>query len=78
MRGGKIPNFESKFIKETSNLLSNSGNPSSLMVDMSHGNSQKQFKKQLLVNKDIADQIASGERSIFGVMMKVTYRRNQL
>ena len=29
LRGGKIPNFESKFIKETSNLLSNSGNPSS-------------------------------------------------
>ena len=70
LRGGKIPNFESKFIKETSNLLSNSGNPSSLMVDMSHGNSQKQFKKQLLVNKDIADQIASGERSIFGVMIE--------
>ena len=70
LRGGKIPNFESKFIKETSDLLSNSGNPSSLMVDMSHGNSQKQFKKQLLVNKDIADQIASGERSIFGVMIE--------
>ena len=40
------------------------------MVDMSHGNSQKQFKKQLLVNKNIADQIASGERSIFGVMIE--------
>ena len=70
LRGGKIPNFESKFIKETSSILSKSGNPTSLMVDMSHGNSQKQFKKQLLVNKDIADQIASGEKSIFGVMIE--------
>ena len=70
LRGGKIPNFESKFIKETSNILAKSENPTSLMVDMSHGNSQKQFKKQLLVNKDIADQIASGERSIFGVMIE--------
>ena len=70
LRGGKIPNFESKFIKETSSILAKSGNPTSLMVDMSHGNSQKQFKKQLLVNKDIADQIASGERSIFGVMIE--------
>ena len=70
LRGGEIPNFESKFIKETSSILAKSGNPTSLMVDMSHGNSQKQFKKQLLVNKDIADQIASGERSIFGVMIE--------
>ena len=70
LRGGKIPNFENKFIKETSRILAKSENPTSLMVDMSHGNSQKQFKKQLLVNKDIADQIASGERSIFGVMIE--------
>ena len=70
LRGGKIPNFESKFIKETSSILAKSGNSTSLMVDMSHGNSQKQFKKQLLVNKDIADQIASGERSIFGAMIE--------
>jgi 3-deoxy-7-phosphoheptulonate synthase len=40
------------------------------MVDMSHGNSQKQFKKQLIVNKDISDQIASGDQSIFGVMIE--------
>ena len=70
LRGGKIPNFESKFIKETTSILAKSGNPTALMVDMSHGNSQKKFKKQLLVNKDIADQIASGERSIFGVMIE--------
>ena len=70
LRGGKIPNFKNKFIKETSSILAKSGNPTSIMVDMSHGNSQKQFKKQLLVNKDIADQIASGERSIFGVMIE--------
>ena len=54
LRGGKIPNFESKFIKETSSILAKSENPTSLMVDMSHGNSQKQFKKQLLVNKDLS------------------------
>ena len=70
LRGGKLPNFESKFIKETSSILSKSGNPAALMVDMSHGNSQKQFKKQLLVNKDVADQISSGEESIFGVMIE--------
>ena len=65
-----MPNFESKFIKETSSILSKSGNSAALMVDMSHGNSQKQFKKQLLVNKDVADQISSGEESIFGVMIE--------
>ena len=40
------------------------------MIDMSHGNSKKQFKRQLIVNKDISDQISSGEDRIFGVMIE--------
>jgi 3-deoxy-7-phosphoheptulonate synthase len=70
LRGGKTPNFENEFIKETADILRKSGITPSIMVDMSHGNSQKQFKKQLLVNKDISDQIAGGEKGIFGVMIE--------
>ena len=40
------------------------------MVDMSHGNSSKQHKNQLIVCEDIANQISSGESRITGVMIE--------
>ena len=40
------------------------------MVDMSHGNSSKQFKKQLIVNQDLCNQISSGSKNIIGVMIE--------
>jgi 3-deoxy-7-phosphoheptulonate synthase len=40
------------------------------MVDCSHANSSKQHEKQLDVAVDIAQQLASGSRSIFGVMVE--------
>jgi 3-deoxy-7-phosphoheptulonate synthase len=40
------------------------------MVDCSHANSSKQHEKQLDVARDIAGQITSGSRSIFGVMIE--------
>ena len=43
---------------------------STLMVDCSHANSSKQHEKQLEVARDIASQIASGSRSVFGVMIE--------
>jgi 3-deoxy-7-phosphoheptulonate synthase len=44
--------------------------PASLMVDFSHANSSKQHEKQLTVARDVAQQIASGSTSIFGVMVE--------
>ena len=40
------------------------------MVDMSHGNSSKQFKKQLIVNQDLCNQISSGSKNIIGGMIE--------
>ena len=40
------------------------------MIDMSHGNSSKQHKKQIDVCTDIASQIKSGETRITGVMIE--------
>ncbi len=70
LRGGKNPNYSREHIKEACKSLKQVNAPEKLMVDMSHGNSQKQFKKQLIVNKEIADQISSGEENIFGVMIE--------
>jgi 3-deoxy-7-phosphoheptulonate synthase len=40
------------------------------MVDCSHANSSKQHEKQIDVARDIAAQISSGSRSVFGVMVE--------
>ena len=70
LRGGKEPNYESEHIEKTSNLLGKSDLRASLMVDMSHGNSSKQHKKQLDVCKNICSQLSSGEKRITGVMIE--------
>jgi 3-deoxy-7-phosphoheptulonate synthase len=44
--------------------------PTTLMVDCSHANSSKQHEKQLVVARDIAAQLVSGSRQVFGVMVE--------
>jgi 3-deoxy-7-phosphoheptulonate synthase len=41
-----------------------------LMVDCSHGNSQKDYAKQPLVAQDVANQVAKGGTDIFGLMVE--------
>ena len=40
------------------------------MVDCSHANSSKQHEKQMDVARDIAAQISSGSRNVFGLMVE--------
>ena len=40
------------------------------MIDFSHGNSAKQFQRQLEVGADVAAQIAAGDRHIMGAMIE--------
>ena len=70
LRGGKEPNYEIKHIDNASNLLDKSGLRASLMVDMSHGNSSKQHKKQIDVCENICNQLSLGEKRITGVMIE--------
>ena len=70
LRGGKEPNYEKEFIDETSSILKKNSLEESIMVDMSHGNSSKQHRRQIDVCNDIADQIQSGENRITGVMIE--------
>ncbi len=70
LRGGTQPNYKSSDINAASEVLRSSGLSETIMVDMSHGNSSKQHKKQLEVCKDISNQIAGGEERITGVMIE--------
>ena len=70
LRGGTKPNYQSEDIESVSQVLKASNLLETIMVDMSHGNSSKQHKKQLEVCSDISKQIASGEHRITGVMIE--------
>ena len=42
----------------------------SLMIDCSHGNSEKDFRRQPAVATSVAEQVAAGSWSVFGVMLE--------
>jgi 3-deoxy-7-phosphoheptulonate synthase len=70
LRGGKAPNYDAASVAAACKDLQAAKLPPVLMVDCSHANSSKQHDKQLDVARDIAAQIASGSRSVFGVMVE--------
>ncbi|OLY84440.1 Phospho-2-dehydro-3-deoxyheptonate aldolase, Phe-sensitive [Smittium mucronatum] len=73
LRGGKSgPNYSTEYVQDvTSQLLKNKLNPR-IMIDCSHGNSSKKFERQLIVVKDICDQMANTDsgKYISGVMIE--------
>ena len=64
LRGGKEPNYDSDSINETLIALREAEVNESIMIDASHGNSQKQFKQQLPVIENISSQISGGNKHI--------------
>ena len=71
LRGGKTgPNYEKNHIDETAAMLRQQGLTESVMVDCSHGNSLKDFRRQPLVVRNVADQIAAGCKIITAVMIE--------
>lgn len=70
LRGGKEPNFTAKHVNEISDALTKVNLDQNIMIDCSHANSNKEYKKQLSVAGDIGKQIAGGGRNIFGVMVE--------
>ena len=72
LRGGSRtgPNFDEEHVRKAATLLENRGLPSRVMIDCSHGNSQKDYRKQALVVADICSQLRAGTQSIMGVMIE--------
>lgn len=70
LRGGRRPNYDSVSIDEACQALAKAELPQRLVVDFSHGNSQKDHRRQLDVAKDIGDQLKRGRTGIAGVMIE--------
>ena len=70
LRGGKEPNYDSSHVTAAAEACEKAGVPAKLMVDFSHANSRKDFKRQMEVAADIANQLRNGEDHIMGVMVE--------
>ncbi|MDP4743442.1 MAG: 3-deoxy-7-phosphoheptulonate synthase, partial [Porticoccaceae bacterium] len=70
LRGGKEPNYDRESVAACETELQKAGLVDNLMIDCSHGNSRKDPQNQIPVLRDIAEQIAEGNKSIIGVMLE--------
>lgn len=72
LRGGNRtgPNYDRKSIEDASLLLKKAGALPVVLVDCSHGNSEKKYERQIAVAADVAAQISAGGRAIIGVMLE--------
>jgi 3-deoxy-7-phosphoheptulonate synthase len=70
LRGGKAPNFDRASVEAACREAGTAALACRLMIDASHGNSQKKAENQIAVIRDVADQLADGESRVFGVMVE--------
>lgn len=70
LRGGKAPNYDAEHVDSTAQALSDAGLSARIMIDVSHANSNKDYRNQPIVIEDIATQMESGDSRIFGVMIE--------
>jgi 3-deoxy-7-phosphoheptulonate synthase len=70
LRGGKVPNYDRASVEAAARELAHAGLAPHLMVDFSHANSSKDYRKQMEVAADVSAQLSAGEERIVGVMVE--------
>jgi 3-deoxy-7-phosphoheptulonate synthase len=79
LRGGrKTVNYTAESVAQAAALMEKSGLPPRIMIDFSHANSNKDYRRQAIVCHDVAAQIAGsnghgdkrGDKRIIGVMIE--------
>jgi 3-deoxy-7-phosphoheptulonate synthase len=71
LRGGNNePNYTAPYVADALSKLIKAGVRPKLMIDCSHANSNKDFRKQTQVAESIAQQLSEGCQSIMGVMIE--------
>jgi 3-deoxy-7-phosphoheptulonate synthase len=70
LRGGRVPNYDAASIDTAWNVMAAAGISTCIMIDASHGNSNKRPENQVPVTESIAQQIAAADPRIGGVMLE--------
>ncbi|HEV2276383.1 MAG TPA: 3-deoxy-7-phosphoheptulonate synthase [Acidobacteriaceae bacterium] len=71
LRGGRqTTNYDAASVAQTAEQMEKAGVPARIMIDCSHANSNKDHARQGFVCRNVAAQIAAGDRRIQGVMLE--------
>jgi 3-deoxy-7-phosphoheptulonate synthase len=71
LRGGRqTVNYTAEAVAETTAKMQKAGLDPRIMIDFSHANSGKDYTRQPIVGRNVAAQIADGNRNIIGVMIE--------
>lgn len=70
LRGGRSPNYDAESVASAVESLRKAKLPPYLMIDCSHANSHKDYRRQPEVAADVARQISGGNHSICGLMIE--------
>ncbi|MGC9223261.1 MAG: 3-deoxy-7-phosphoheptulonate synthase [Terracidiphilus sp.] len=71
LRGGRnAANYSAESVAQAAALMERAGVSPRIMIDFSHANSQKDYRRQNVVCHDVAAQVAQGNRKIIGVMIE--------
>lgn len=70
LRGGKTPNYEKQYVDDCEWVLKQANLPTAIMIDCSHGNSNKDYRRQPIVAENVLEQLLAGNTSIIGLMIE--------
>ncbi|MDX2054542.1 MAG: 3-deoxy-7-phosphoheptulonate synthase [Polyangiaceae bacterium] len=71
LRGGNSgPNYSRDHVLGAAQALRAKGLVPRVLIDASHGNSEKDYRRQPAVAKDIAQQVADGSSEVMGVLLE--------
>lgn len=70
LRGGKKPNFQAEYVKAAEQEMLDAGYNPAVVIDCSHANSFKDFRRQGEVAENVLGQIEDGCEAIVGIMLE--------
>jgi 3-deoxy-7-phosphoheptulonate synthase len=72
LRGGRDsgPNYGAEAVRDAAVMLADKGLTPSVIVDASHGNSDKDHERQGIVVADLCDQLEQGQAALKGIMLE--------
>jgi 3-deoxy-7-phosphoheptulonate synthase len=77
LRGGKKPNYDAASVAAACQDLEKAGLEQRLMIDLSHGNCAGDYRNEKISCQSVCEQIAGGEKRIFGVMIESNLREGK-
>jgi 3-deoxy-7-phosphoheptulonate synthase len=70
LRGSKTPNYDQQSVEAAAYMMKQNGLTPNIIVDCSHGNSNKDHRRQPHVFRSVLDQIRNGSEAVVGMMIE--------